>query len=100
MPSLDDRPPVDAILQKVLQAVPFQLSADGGIDEARRRLRDLPRRPAHPDLRVENHDIEGPAGPIPVRVYWPETVPRVAAPPVTMYFHGAASRSATSTPTT
>jgi hypothetical protein len=40
MPSLDDRPPVDAILQKVMEAVPFQLSVDGGIDEARRRLRD------------------------------------------------------------
>jgi len=85
MPSLDDRPPVDAILQKVLEAVPFQLTADGGIGEARRRFRDLPRRPVHPDLRVENHDIDGPAGPIPVRVYWPENV---SHPPVTMYFHG------------
>ncbi len=85
MPSLDDRPPVDAILQKVLEAVPFQLTVDGGIDEARRRLRELPRRPVHPDLRVENHDIDGPAGPIPVRVYWPQYV---TDPPVTMYFHG------------
>lgn len=86
MPSLDDRPPVDAILQKVLDAVPFQLSVDGGIDEARRRFRELPRRPVHPGLRVENHDIVGPAGPIPVRVYWPANV--VEPPPVTMYFHG------------
>ena len=109
MPSLDDRPPVDAILQKVLEAVPFQLTADGGIGEARRRFRDLPRRPVHPDLRVENHDIDGPAGPIPVRVYWPQDVidppdsnpgslrsspPESnpgslrSSPPVTMYFHG------------
>ncbi|KDE97565.1 lipase [Mycolicibacterium aromaticivorans JS19b1 = JCM 16368] len=84
MPS-SDKPPVDAILQKVLDAVPFQLTVDGGIDEARRRLRDLPRRPVHPDLRVENHQIDGPAGPIPVRVYWPDGI---ANPPVTMYFHG------------
>jgi acetyl esterase/lipase len=84
MPSLK-RPPVDAILQKVLDAVPFQLVGDGGIDEARRRLRDLPRPPVHPGLRVENHHIDGPAGPIPVRIYWPDNVQR---PPVTMYFHG------------
>jgi acetyl esterase/lipase len=84
MPSLK-RPPVDAILQKVLDAVPFTLVGDGGIDEARRRLRDLPRAPVHPGLRVENHHIDGPAGPIPVRVYWPRGVQR---PPVTMYFHG------------
>ncbi|WP_445170079.1 alpha/beta hydrolase [Mycolicibacterium sp. Dal123E01] len=79
------RPPVDAILQKVLEAVPFQLTVDGGIEEARRRLRDLPRRPVHPDLRVENLEIDGPAGPIPVRIYWPQDVEQ---PPVTMYFHG------------
>ncbi|MGY4708616.1 alpha/beta hydrolase [Mycolicibacterium sp. CBM1] len=84
--SSSDRPPVDAILQKVLDAVPFQLSVDDGIDEARRRLRELPRRPVHPDLRVEEHHIDGPAGPIPVRVYWPDDV--TAAAPVTMYFHG------------
>ncbi len=76
---------MDAILQKVLEAVPFQLTVDQGIDEARRRLRDLPRRPVHPDLRVENHHIDSPAGPIPVRVYWPSDIDR---PPVTMYFHG------------
>ena len=81
------RPPVDVILQKVLEAVPFQLTLDGGVEEARRRLRDLPRRPLHPDLRVENHHIDGPAGPIPVRVYWPDGAD-TAAPPITMYFHG------------
>lgn len=87
MPEFEDRPPIDAILKKVLDAVPFQLSTECGVDEARRQLRDLPRRPVHPDLRVENHHIDGPAGQIPIRVYWPET----AAPdghPVTLYFHG------------
>jgi len=29
MPALDDKPPIDAILQKVLDAVPFQLSVEG-----------------------------------------------------------------------
>jgi acetyl esterase/lipase len=79
------RPPVDAILQKVLEAVPFQLTVDGGIEEARCRLRELPRGPVHPELRVENHHIDGPAGPIPIRVYWPDDIQN---PPVTMYFHG------------
>ena len=78
---------IDAILQKVLDAVPFTLTVDGGVEQARRRLRDLPRRPLHPDMRVEDHVIDGPAGPIPIRVYWPETA--TAGPyPVTMFFHG------------
>ena len=88
------RPPVDAILQKVLEAVPFQLTVDGGIEEARRRFRELPRGPVHPALRVENHQIDGPCGPIPIRVYWPSDITEPtpgslrSCPPVTMYFHG------------
>ena len=62
---------LDAILQKVLEAVPFQLTADGGVEEARRRFRELPRRPWHPDLHTQDIRIDGPAGPIPARVYWP-----------------------------
>ena len=77
--------------------MPFKLSVDGGIDEARRALRDLPRRPLHPDLRVEDHQIDGPAGTIPIRVYRPEggsgphpiTGSAGDRPlPVTMFFHG------------
>lgn len=84
-----ERPPLDTILEKVLEAVPFQLTADGGVEAARRRLRDLPRRPLHQHLRAEDHLIEGPAGPIPVRVYWPEDSPAIGgAHPVTMFFHG------------
>lgn len=83
-----DSSPIDDILQKVLEAVPFQLTADGGVEAARRRLRDLPRVPLHPGLRVEEHRIEGPAGPIPVRVYWPDDDQADAGPPVTMFFHG------------
>ncbi len=87
------RPPVDAVLQKVLQAVPFRLIAEGGVEDARRRLRELPRRPLHPELRVEDIRIDGPVGPIPARVYWPPDQPRAEGPgvrsyPVTMFFHG------------
>jgi acetyl esterase len=41
--------------------------------------------PAQAVARVENRTIPGPGGPIPVRVYWPETG---KALPVYVYFHG------------
>jgi len=96
MPSLDrkadEKPAIDPILTKVLDAVPFRLSTDDGINAARQRFRDLPRRPLHPELRVEDRTIEGPADPIGVRIYWPPTDPdrnpRGPAPPVVVYLHG------------
>ena len=83
-----ERPPIDAILQKVLEAVPFRLTVGDGVEAARRGLRELPRRPFHPDLRVEDHRIDGPAGPIPVRVYWPDENVEARPHPVTIFFHG------------
>jgi hypothetical protein len=44
----EDKPAVDAILQKVMDAVPFQLTTDGGVEESRQRFRDIPRREVHP----------------------------------------------------
>lgn len=82
------KPPIDAILQKVLEVVPFQLTDEGGVEEARRRLRELPRRQLHDELRVADTHIDGPAGPIPVRVYWPEADAGPDPLPVVMYFHG------------
>lgn len=81
------RAPVDDILQKVLDAVPFKLAVDAGVHEARRALRELPRRPLHTDMRAEDHHIDGPAGAIPVRVYWPERDDDRPLP-VTLFFHG------------
>jgi acetyl esterase len=72
-------------LLKVLDAVPFQLSLDDGVQAARQRLRNLPRRVLHPELRVEDRSIDGPVGPINIRIYWP---PTDSAPPVLVYFHG------------
>ena len=88
MSESSEKPPVDAILQKVLEAIPFQLTVDGGVEEARRRLRDLPRRQLHEGMRVEDTSIDGPDGPIAVRVYWPEADAGDGPHPVTMYFHG------------
>lgn len=51
----------------------------------RQRLRDLPRRALHPELRVEDRAIPGPAGSIGVRIYWP---PTKSVAPVVLFFHG------------
>jgi acetyl esterase/lipase len=90
MPSLDtadEKPGIDPILLKVLDAVPFRLSTDDGVDAARQRLRDLRRRPVHPELRVEDRAIPGTAGPVGIRIYWPSTDPEGSVP-VILYFHG------------
>ena len=87
MSEAPDKPAVDVILQKVMDAVPFELTTDGGPDAARQRFRDLPRRPVHEDLRAEDRTIDGPAGPIPIRIYWPaESDDR--PPPVVVFIHG------------
>ncbi|GLE51972.1 alpha/beta hydrolase [Mycobacterium montefiorense] len=91
MPSFDkadEKPPIDPILLKVLDAVPFRPSTDDGIDAARQRFRDLPRRSVHPELRVEDRAIDGPAGPINIRIYWPSTDSGYSALPVVVYLHG------------
>ncbi|WP_422747646.1 alpha/beta hydrolase [Mycobacterium sp. WMMD1722] len=82
----DEKPPVDAILQKVLDAVPFQLSVDEGVEAARRALRELPRRPVHPDVATRDRSIPGPAGDLGIRIYRPQATGD--RPPVVVYFHG------------
>jgi acetyl esterase len=87
MPAVDDSgSAIDPILQKVLDKVPFRMSADSGVDVARQQLRDLPRRSFHPELRVQNRTIDGPGGPINIRIYWPPT--DHVAPPAVVFFHG------------
>lgn len=80
-------PAIDPIVLKVLDAVPFRLSLDEGVDSARRRMRDLPRLPVHPDLPSEDRVIDGPAGALPVRIYRPASTAGGAAP-VVVFFHG------------
>ena len=87
MPTVDDpERAIDPILLKVLDAVPFRLSTEGGVEAARQQLRDLPRRAFHPELRVQNRAIDGPGGPINIRIYWPPT--DHVTPPVVLFFHG------------
>ena len=83
----EEKPAVDAIMQKVLEAVPFQLTTDGGVEAARQRFRDVPRREVHPEVASQDRTIEGPAGPIPLRVYRPPTAGE-SARPVVVYIHG------------
>ena len=85
----DDERAIDPILVKVLDAVPFRLSTDDGIDAARQRFRDLPRRPLHPKLRVEDRDVPAPAGTVAIRIYWPPTGSEGGELlPVVVFFHG------------
>lgn len=66
--------------------MPFQLSVDEGVEVARRKLRDLPRRDVHPEIAARDLRIPGPGGDVPIRVYRPRTTE--AAPPVVVFFHG------------
>jgi acetyl esterase len=83
----EEKPAVDAILQKVLEAVPFELTTDGGVEASRQRFRELPRRPVHPEVRTEDRTIDGPAGPIGVRLYWPPADTEDPLP-VVVFIHG------------
>lgn len=82
-----EKPAVDAILLKVMEAVPFQLTTDGGVEEARRRFREVPRAEVHPEVRSEDRVIDGPAGPIPIRVYRP-AADSDAPLPLVVFLHG------------
>nr|WP_090278784.1 alpha/beta hydrolase [Mycolicibacterium komanii]CRL74438.1 esterase/lipase [Mycolicibacterium komanii] len=83
----EEKPALDAILLKVLEAVPFQLTTDGGAQAARERFNALPRVEILPEVRAEDREVDGPGGPIPVRVYRPPTETE-APPPVVLFFHG------------
>ncbi|BBY29667.1 alpha/beta hydrolase [Mycolicibacterium sediminis] len=87
MSDSDARPGLDPILEKVLEAVPFQLTVDGGAEAARSRFRDLPRGEVHPEVRTEDRTIDGPAGEIPIRLYWPAE-PLGDPPPIVLFLHG------------
>ncbi|MCK5756009.1 MAG: alpha/beta hydrolase, partial [Mycobacterium sp.] len=80
------RTTVDPVLRTVLDAVPFQLTTDGGPEPARRRFADLPRKSVHPEVSTADRSVEGPAGPVPVRIYRPAAPADVL--PVVVFIHG------------
>ena len=77
---------LDAVLQQVLKGVPFQLTTDGGPQQARQRFADLPRQSVHPEVTVADRTIESPGGPLRVRVYRPPSEHSVL--PVVVFIHG------------
>ncbi|MGK2879833.1 MAG: alpha/beta hydrolase [Mycobacterium sp.] len=87
--SVAETAPLDAILQKVLDAVPFQLTLDGGIDATRQRLRELPRRTGEfPDISAEDRVLDvGLSAGVPVRIYRPNSDRPL---PVVVFVHGGA----------
>ena len=83
----DTRPEIDPTLKSLLDAFPFTFTAADGVAVAREKMRQLKVPPELlPDVRTEDRTIDGPAGPIPVRVYRPPTVSRPA--PVVVFYHG------------
>lgn len=78
---------LDPVLSKVLEAVPFQLTAEGGPEATRRRFRDLPRPELHPEVRAEDRTLDGPGGPLPIRIYRPADAGSDPLP-VVLFFHG------------
>ena len=81
---------LDPILQRALQAFPYRLLGDEGVDDARRRLRELRARVPEdrlPKTRVDNRRLDiGPAGEIAVRIYRP--LEDRGPAPLLMFFHG------------
>lgn len=72
---------------KVLEAVPFQIDTRAGVAALRQQFRDLPRQPVYPEVLSEDRTVDGPAGPVPVRLYRP---PHSADRrlPVVVFLHG------------
>ncbi len=77
---------LDPVLRQVLAAFPFQLTTDGGPAVARQRFADLPRTPVHLEVAAATTTIDGPGGPIPIRVYHPP-LPATMMPAV-IFIHG------------
>lgn len=78
--------PLDPVLQQVLEVVPFQLTTDGGPEQARQRFNDLPRSPILPEIEAHDRTIDGPDGPLAVRIYRPPTdAPTL---PAVLFIHG------------
>ncbi|ODQ92091.1 lipase [Mycolicibacterium flavescens] len=75
---------MDAMLLKVLEAVPFQLTTEGGPEAARRRFADLPRVPVHPEVHSEDRTIDGD---IDIRIYRP-SADSESPRPLVIYIHG------------
>lgn len=78
--------PLDPVLQQVLEVVPFQLTTDGGPEQARQRFNELPRSPILPEVETQDRTIDGPGGPLAVRIYRPAS--NAPTLPAVVFIHG------------
>lgn len=82
--------PLDPHTQRLLtrlQAIDFTLTRQLTPTQARQRQRALTRMaaPAEPVAHIDQRSIPGPAGPLPLRIYTPQTSGPL---PILIYFHG------------
>ena len=91
-----DRDGLDPQIRRVLEAV-AHIDApryeDVGAEQARRQFDAVAamrtqRNGVEPVKAVEDRHIPGPAGPVPVRIYWPDTTDGGGALPVVLFIHG------------
>ncbi|HUO37138.1 MAG TPA: alpha/beta hydrolase [Mycobacterium sp.] len=87
MPGSNEKPAIDAILANLLDTIGFQLVTDGGVMDARQRLRDMALPPElRPPLRIEDREI-GDGHRIALRIYWPPGQ-QDGPVPIIVFFHG------------
>jgi len=81
-------PAAKALMDAMDQAFPQVETMTGAEARAhvRRMVASLATDP-EPVARVENRSVPGPDGPVPVRIYWPQTAPPAPLPAL-VYFHG------------
>src|SRR5262245_12317538 len=81
--------PLDPTMKAILDAMPARFTPETlalGAAELRRLSKQRPAPASIPQVaRVENRRISGPAGEIPVRIYWPEGP---GPHPLLVFFHG------------
>ncbi|MET8352545.1 alpha/beta hydrolase [Micromonospora sp. NPDC005206] len=85
MPEFD--PDVAAMLAARAAAPPIPKAHEGGLDQMRGLLESMPRPPAPDVATSRDTTIEGPHGPLRLRLYHPASVPDGPLP-VVVYFHG------------
>jgi len=81
-------PAAKALMDAMDQAFPQVETMTGAEARAhvKRMVASLATDP-EPVARVENRSVPGPDGPVPVRIYWPQTAPPAPLPAL-VYFHG------------
>jgi len=83
------KPGIDPVLRTLLDAFPFKVNLDDGVEMARDQARAfIPPPELLPELRIEERSIGyGEIAEVPVRIYWPP-VEQHDNLPVVVFYHG------------